>query len=57
MTENCELDCRYVCESCGQRFCDIKTEFDMPHENELDGAMYMNCGSKYCHYDCALDAA
>jgi len=53
--ENCENDCKIFCTGCDQFFCEIKDEFDLPHDEELPESVSTNAGSHYCHSDCLRD--
>lgn len=49
---NCEYDCKYVCMGCEKTFCDIKTEENCKHHEELTDTYHLNCGSRYCSDHC-----
>ena len=51
-TENCEIDCKFLCVGCDTYFCDIKDEFNCPHDEELPEAIMTNGGERFCHRDC-----
>lgn len=50
-----EHDCEYVCVGCDRKFCDIKSEQGIEHEDELPDAYYTD-HEKYCFIDCFTDS-
>lgn len=54
--DNCEIDCSYYCTGCDRKFCDIKTEEELKHDDELPESCCTVEGNHYCHYDCFRDS-
>lgn len=48
----CENDCKYLCIGCDKYFCEIKDEFNCPHDEEMPEAVCTNAGERFCHGDC-----
>lgn len=55
LNKNCEYDCEKVCIGCDRRFCEIKSECDLAHDEELPEYLCTNAGDYYCHPDCFKD--
>jgi len=47
-----EYDCQLYCEGCGRKFCDLKTEDNLNHAEELPEKIYSRTGEVWCHRDC-----
>jgi hypothetical protein len=52
MAEECEHDCKHICIGCDKSFCEIKSEYDLSHQEEMIESMRTNAGDHFCHPDC-----